>query len=194
MLQDSKNYGSLDNVSCFPFESFLGQIKTMVRRPDNAISPVVRRYAEKIHISDHNFVSQLSDTNAFKQQYFGGPLPNSYSHCFQYKKYFGKFLVSLSKRDNCFIINKEVAIVKNILVTQNKEVFVVIQRFLQSEPFFNIPLNSKLIGIYVVTQLDSKFDVVPVSELHQKVILLPFQNSFVAIVLAHKDSGKFLVK
>jgi len=33
LLQDVRNYGALDNVSAFPFESFLGKLKKKVRRP-----------------------------------------------------------------------------------------------------------------------------------------------------------------
>ena len=48
LADDARKYGSLNIISCFPFESFLGYLKSVVCRPQNPISQIVRRYAEKI--------------------------------------------------------------------------------------------------------------------------------------------------
>lgn len=194
LAEDAKNYGSLDNVSCFPFESFLGQIKAMVRRPHNPVAQIVRRYTEKINcLSSKTLLTEKKDF-ILKQLHCNGPLPVSHSYCFQYKKLFGKFLISISKSDRCFTIKDEIVLVKNILATPDKEIFVVIQTFLRPEPFFEFPLNSKNLGIFVVSQNLSDLTVIPVSCLDKKAVLLPFNDHFVAIVLVHKDQGKFLLQ
>ena len=40
--QDARKYGALDNVSSFPYETFLGKLQKMVRRPQNPVAQVVR--------------------------------------------------------------------------------------------------------------------------------------------------------
>ena len=43
LANDAKMYGPLDNVSAFPFESYLGQLKKLVRKPTSALQQVVCR-------------------------------------------------------------------------------------------------------------------------------------------------------
>ena len=45
--KDAEKYGSLDNVSAFPFENFLGKLKCLVRRSKNPVPQIVRRITEK---------------------------------------------------------------------------------------------------------------------------------------------------
>ena len=38
---DAARFGALDNISAFPFESFLGRLKKKVRRPQNPVAQIV---------------------------------------------------------------------------------------------------------------------------------------------------------
>ncbi|KAJ8043843.1 hypothetical protein HOLleu_11119 [Holothuria leucospilota] len=40
-------YGTLDTVSCFAFESYLGQLKRMERKPTSPLEQVIRRISEQ---------------------------------------------------------------------------------------------------------------------------------------------------
>ncbi|KAF2892190.1 hypothetical protein ILUMI_13983, partial [Ignelater luminosus] len=46
LSEDADVYGSLDNVSSFPFENYLGQSKNLVRCPNNPLQQVCRRLSE----------------------------------------------------------------------------------------------------------------------------------------------------
>ncbi|KAF2899119.1 hypothetical protein ILUMI_07058, partial [Ignelater luminosus] len=62
--EDADVYGSLDNVPSFPFENYLGQLKKLVRCPNNPLQQVCRRLSEintletRINLSDDIFTSQ----------------------------------------------------------------------------------------------------------------------------------------
>jgi hypothetical protein len=47
LVEDAQRYGSLDNVSGFPFENFLGSLIQLVRKPDWPLEQVVRRILER---------------------------------------------------------------------------------------------------------------------------------------------------
>ena len=64
----------------------MGQIKAIVRKPNNAISQVLCRYAEKMWLIISLSGTKLHDANSFKQQLFGRPLLNAYNNYFFIKK------------------------------------------------------------------------------------------------------------
>lgn len=39
-------FGSLDTISCFPFENHLGTIKNLIRKPNEPLALVIRRKKE----------------------------------------------------------------------------------------------------------------------------------------------------
>ena len=193
---DARKYGSLNNISCFPFESFLGHLKSVVCRPQSPVSQIIRRYAEKLKACDnvtldHYSVNDVSKCH--KQKHNAGPVPVLHNNCDQYKKYLGKYVVSVTKPNNCFEINGHVYLVKNILLKPCAGTFVVVQRFCRKLDFCDFPLPSSKLNIWVVDSLDtnSDFDVFPVDALANKMILLPYKDVQVAIPFVHTDKGKF---
>lgn len=47
---DAHMFGSLDNISAFPFENFLSKLKRMIRKPKFPLAQVVRRLSEQAEI------------------------------------------------------------------------------------------------------------------------------------------------
>ena len=52
LLDDVLRYGSLDNFSCFGFESYLNRLKALVRGTKNPLKQAARRLLEK---QENNF-------------------------------------------------------------------------------------------------------------------------------------------
>ena len=50
LAQDVKKHGHLDLFSAFPFESFLGHLKKLVRKPNFVLEQVIRRLIEKSEV------------------------------------------------------------------------------------------------------------------------------------------------
>lgn len=48
--------GCLDQISCFKFENYMGQLKKMVHKPENPQQQVVNRFNERdiINVSSNN--------------------------------------------------------------------------------------------------------------------------------------------
>ena len=54
---------SLNNISCFPFESFLGKIKKLVRGSQNPLSQITRRICEIEHVEDNSSNALVKKNN-----------------------------------------------------------------------------------------------------------------------------------
>ena len=117
LVEDVRRYGALDNVSCFPFENFLGKLKRMVRRPQDPVSQIVQRINERERsLENKNAMKSESLVPVHRKAHMTGPLPEACANCFQYKLYVGNSsMVSCSKGDHCFQLNGEIVIIRNIL-------------------------------------------------------------------------------
>jgi len=187
LADDARLYGVLDNVSSFPFESYLGRLKKLVRRPQLPCAQIVRRVKEGS--------CQLSMTGAgkddvqFKRPHMEGPLPLSYIGFLQYKQYFGKeFFLSTHTGDNCCIVDGKVGIIKNILVNQapgSCYAYVVFEDFDNKESFFIDPLDSELLSIYIVDKLSGIHHVISLSNSVTKCVLLPYKSKFIVMPQMH---------
>ena len=190
LTDDARKFGSLNNISYFPFENYLGQLKRVVRRPQSPISQIIRRYREKIRTAEL-FSADNTFTTKHKQKHNKGPLPLSHSYCDQYKKYLGTFLISTNEPDNCFEVKGKIRIVENILLDSAGNTFLVVQNFSRKANFFESLLYSSKLNIWVVSLLNTSFVIVSLDAVVCKMILLPHKDIKIAIQLVHTDKGKF---
>lgn len=75
-------YVPLDNISCFPFENCMKELKTLVRKHEKPLEQVIHRYKEKHIIGKHDLhikhFQYGNDQNVlFKKQHTNGPLIDS---------------------------------------------------------------------------------------------------------------------
>jgi hypothetical protein len=183
-----RHFGVLDNVSSFPFESYLGRLKKLVRRPQQPCAQIVRRVCEG---SCPPTLSNDVQMIKFKRPHFTGPLPVSCRNCHQYKQCIYKgFFFSVVDGDNCFFSDGKVCIIRNILQTVDSDDasspgFLVVDHFTHKESFFIDPLDSQCLSMFVVDKLADLHKVIPLSTEAIKCILLPFKNKFVAMPQMH---------
>lgn len=67
--EDVKRYGEISSISAFPFESYLGIFKQMLRSPTKPTQQLLRRLAERYFLNDFSeraadFQSHLRPKNA----------------------------------------------------------------------------------------------------------------------------------
>ena len=182
---DVKRFGSLDNFSAFPFESFLGKLKKMLRQPRYPLSQVVRRLSEQRFHEDYN---KPNLGNVLKKHHMEGPVTLTYNMYDQYKEIrLPHFVLTTSKCDNCVKIGNHFALVRNILSQPNLQsnALILYQRFQKATNFFTYPLDSSKLGIFKVSDVRDRFDVAPVSSVACKCVLLPCREYFVVIPLLH---------
>ncbi|KAG1952327.1 hypothetical protein F2P79_010248 [Pimephales promelas] len=125
LSQDAKKYGVLDNISCFPFENFLGHLKKLLRKPTQPLEQVVRRLSER---SQHR--TNISKTRSLREHNHG-PLLNGLSVKKQYEEcYFQDFVVKRSEGDNCVLLkNKDIVVIQNVVIDEMDNTFVIYKRF-----------------------------------------------------------------
>lgn len=73
LCDDVKNFGELTNFSAFPFESYLGQLKKLLRAPSNPLQQLIKRLAERDYLYEYSQKSseftpgrQVLRTNEYK--------------------------------------------------------------------------------------------------------------------------------
>lgn len=182
LAQDARNFGPLDSVSAFPFETFLGKLKKLVRRPQNPVQQLVRRIHEKQKVASQKTTSVFSP---LKQLHFSGPLINSIATWEQYRRYNdGQTLISSSRGDDCFSVGGRILIVRNIL-SHSGTVKVLCNFFETAKSFFTYPMDSSCLGILFVFNLSEDLQLLPVEELKTKMVLLPLKTGYVALPLLH---------
>lgn len=74
LAEDMRIHGALDNISSFKYETFLHNLKKLVRKPQSPLSQIVRRLSETLlkPTSKENRTFQL------KKQHLSGPVPESF--------------------------------------------------------------------------------------------------------------------
>lgn len=82
ICDDYLRYGPLDNCSTFPFENFMKDLKSFMRKYDKPLQQVINRYTrnEKYFINlnngDEDKITQLLvEKPVLKNQHTNGPLP-----------------------------------------------------------------------------------------------------------------------
>ena len=187
---DAKRYGPLDDFSAFPFENYLQEVKRMVRKSSATLQQVVKRVEERNIFGD--FMPFRNDITTLLEATKGKPVPKGFEHATQYKGVVRNGIrFTTENRDNCVIVQKCVARIVNI-ITVNEDIFIVYRRYLEASSFFSEPLDSAVLGIVKVTDLDNEMEVCPLNMCHRQVFhdeteqrahscMLPLQMNVVRI-------------
>ena len=103
---DVKRYGPLDSFSCFPFESFLGKLKRLVRGQNRPLEQIIRRIGEfRESTSGHELAKNKKDS-------------------------IRPVTVSDNDKDNCFLYDDSVIIIHEVSGE------LMYKKFLKKEDFF----------------------------------------------------------
>ena len=186
IADDARRFGVLDNCSSFKYESYLGQLKKLVRKPQTPCAQIARR------IYEGHFVNKTVKDfrmDQFKNPHSKGPIPFSLSHYLQYEQYHGiNFYMSVDEGNNCFEINGKIGVIKNILkdpLTVTNNVFVIFEEFSRREQFFSDPICSDNLSIYFVVLSDNPHQIFPIPLVKRKYVMLPYKHGFVIMPQLH---------
>lgn len=183
IVDDVINYGSLDNFSAFPFENFLGQIKRLVKSPNNPLPQVYRRLKE--YSMMYNSINKFTNNYRIRYQleHFNGPLLHTTDNCSykQYKKIHANnvcYAINLhSNADSYCLIDDIVVQIYNILVSDKQETMIIGKHFKSYESAYTYPLDSKSLFIYKLKDLSTRFRMFSFENVRAKCMVLPFEVS-----------------
>ena len=189
-----RKHGSLELFSAFPFENFLGQIKSLIRGSKHVMQQIICR------VQELNALIQPNDPPALypllRQHHAYGPLPVGIGDGFeQYAEIKLENFILDTKRNKCVAVDSKIVIIKNILKKRNN-IFIMYQRFQTIENLFKYPTKSKNVGIYKISGLKnillmSPIDNVTIFTLFEyKKPCIPFKNAhtFVAVAIIHSTT------
>lgn len=184
LAEDVKRFGPIDSYSAFSFESFLGTLKRLIRKPANPLAQAINRLREKSLFPDIGKPVLFNNTPL---QSYEGPLPCGYDekNTLQYRQiYTNNVFLSVSEGDNCVQLNDGYAIIQNIIsVPNSREVLVVVERFSKKSSFFDYPCDSSLLGIVKASNLSGHLIAVPLSSIKKKSVALPYGSKYILIPL-----------
>ena len=175
LAKDAVKFGSLENVSAFPFENFLGRLKRLIRKPSFPLEQVIRRLSEQTGLSVEETFPKL------KNEHLCGPLPNILSTGIQYRSIqTDRYKFKLNFKDSCVRVGDKVGLIRNI-VSHESDNYIVYVEFRRTRDFFETPLSSSLLGIHRVSDIGVQLHVAKLPDIQSKCVLLPYKRDFIAI-------------
>lgn len=177
LIDDYKQFGPLDNCSCFPYENFMQLLKKMVRSNAKPLQQVVKRY-EELNVFGRLTINNSKNSEFFKNIHSAGPLGEGCSSP-QYTIFSkNNFTIKIKSLSDCYVgyydaTKVQIMKVLNICYhpESNSNVFVV-QIFNTVKPFYVTPINSLKLGIASVSNLSNTFLVCDVNKIGLKKYML----------------------
>nr|XP_020471113.1 uncharacterized protein LOC109968894 [Monopterus albus] len=184
LSDDVKKHGQwLDNISGFPYENYLGEIKKMIRSPQYPVAQVVRRISELENVVCR---SDTQNETKLRKPHCDGPLPLHITWpVMQYKEVsLPHFCVKVFTGDNCICHDGVVGVVQNI-IEFGGDPYLVYNEFTSCASFFDYPINSGQLGVFQLTDLSQELKCIKMNDAVTKYVLLPFRNKFVGMPFLH---------
>ena len=184
LAQDARRFGTLQSLSAFPFESFLGRLKKKIRKPTCPLQQIIRRLSEERHHLSHSV--NLTPPSVPKREHIEGPLPFEFNNFAQFKEIYRNLHLSTSCGNNCVGVGSKCGLIRNILAPDVGNDYVILfEPFSEVLPFFTTPLNSSDIGILLVSGLNNRVQMASLSEICCAAIQRQIcaQSSFASIYL-----------
>nr|CAH8851599.1 unnamed protein product [Trichobilharzia regenti]CAH8851602.1 unnamed protein product [Trichobilharzia regenti] len=167
ICEDVKQHGPLDTFSCFPFESNMRFLQTLVKGPNNPAVQIGKRIGERWLVEADSAKSEIT--------------PNVSVNVSKQTATFANFKVSSYPPDNCFVVGNTPGVVSEI-VNGNQFRF---RAYKNPNSFFKNPLDSRDIGIYQVDNFEGDTSLRAFSEIRAKCIGLSLLHNSVIISILH---------
>jgi hypothetical protein len=181
LAEEYKKFGPLDNISAFPYENCLGQIKHLLRKPHQPLQQVVKRLSEMPPGRTQN----PSSDPILQHMHTDGPVPPQFIKDTQYRKVStDQFTLSTKKGDNCIMVGDGFALVANVIKSE-ENVYIIYRTFQKKEPYFTYPCDSSYIGTYIVSGLNDALGVSKLCHIKRKCHLFEKGNKVITTPLLH---------
>lgn len=162
---DAKNYGSLDNISAFPYENKLQFLKKQVRGKKLQLEQIVNRIIEGDNIPLVDSKKITKPTLVVKNVL---------------RRYFlDSFSVSAKMGDNCFITKSDsIILVVSLYFSDNKEIRLLCKKLQHLKCLPDYPIRSSdLCAFKIVTNSNAESIIYKPSDLKMKCVCLPLPEN-----------------
>ena len=178
LCDDYAKYGNLENISAFPFESFLGRIKNSVRSGFKPLNQV----AKFVHLQ--NSLSPADEESKLGEKVTSSECIQDLNVTIVKKLNVRNFTLTAKGNDKFLLLkNGNYAIIVEIVNFGGHDV-ITIKELTQSIDFFSSPISSKKLGIAVVSEFGNNKTILP-DEIFAKCVRLRFKKKVVYLTLIH---------
>jgi len=165
---------TLDDISSFPFENHLFQLKRMLRKNQKTLKQLVHRILER-----RAFPAAAKPRDVppvFLRPSNTDPPPFEYRDCLPYNCVICQTVrFDNTPANSCIEINGRFGVISSILKRGRHQPFAVVQYFADDNNLFEYPAPSRSFGVRHVGPLSLPKHVVPVYAMN-KCILLPMDD------------------
>lgn len=173
LADDADFHGPLDTFSAFLFESNLGKLKRLVRKPTNVAAQLYRRVTE-LQGNDPAYFKSLIMLNSDKC-----------STCHVDYFIMNNVKYGVSSPDNIVCINDHPSIIRSIF-SHNNSTRISYQRFIECRNYFKVSwLISKDLSICVAQSMDDEIHECMSTDIQHKYVSLPHKNFYILYPLLH---------
>jgi len=189
ICDDARLYGHLNTVNAFVYESHLKQVKKCVQHANNPLKQAVKRILERQNVEVRAEKHSVKKDIICQKQHSSGPVCSGVSCVKQFMKLVcSRCTITSSVNNNCVLLsNGEIGFVRNIVQSDDDEVFILCEQFGSVASFFDHPCKSEDLGYCLVaTKLRPTLVAIKASAVASKCLCLPHSSdSFVIIPLCH---------
>lgn len=179
IVDDVSRFGPLDSISAYPFESFLGMLKKIIREGKEPLKQIANRLTERFHLDPHYIQLNEVDVPQIKRLK---------DRCDLMLK--GFILSNGSFADKWFYSKDKIFCMIDAFEDGDSEFAVEGKELQVYDDFFKeSPFESSHLNIYIgnVTKLIAPSTIIPISEISFKYVVINFENleKYVFIPLLH---------
>ena len=190
LVDDFVLYGSLDFISCFPFESYLGILKELVKSGYKPLQQIAFHVWHKNANIVENFILKNETDEEFfcpveEQIDLQSYLDEDLLHYRKAKLSSGCTINTAIAADSTVEYDGKVAKVIDIVKNAAGSKFFVVCYYNSVNDFFHKPIRSSKVGVFLVGNASGTFTIVEFSDRIKKCMLLPFKSKFVCLTLIH---------
>lgn len=146
LTEDYQHFGPLDNCSAFPFENFMKELKSKVRKHEKPLEQLVNRYTEIYKLPITPIILKELPILAIKHKN-GLTIDNIIG--LQFKQTILYFYYILTN-------NREVVQCLNFIKTDNGKINLIGKAFMTKNPLYKKPIDSTIFDIYIIHTINDK--------------------------------------
>jgi hypothetical protein len=153
--EDALRYGNLSNISCFPFEDFMQQLKRVVRGKKHFVQQLVHRNAE---------LERMANDTVLKSVRLSPRIV-----------YWNNFRVSSDSGNNCFKTKcNKLILVREVMHKVPQPAILKCNVFEYVKPLKSYPCDSEKLGIHMLGKISAIHSYYKLTDLKQKYVILPY--------------------
>lgn len=174
IAEDCRNFGVLDDFSCFEFENKLGWITRLLKSGFKPLQQTIKKVQSQFHYE----LSKYKDREIFTK-----PILEKMENCTYSKISMENFVIQNNSNDQ-WILNKKLDIISFKYADKNNNLYGKI--IPKKESFFEYPINSEILYIYESDGVeDTSFVTFKTDEIFAKLFRMNLNSKTVFFPLLH---------